>query len=490
MINVIRDKSKLNSWKNTAAVLTWFKKLKNKRRKHFIVFDIDNFYPSITPELMSKALDWAEMYVNISEEERNIIMMSKKSFLYAGKTPWVKKGDKNFDIAMGAFDGAESCDLIGLFLLDQITNRVKEIEAGLFRDDGLAVADTTKRNVDKINTQIVSIMAEFGLKITSLPTQKAVKYLDVILDLENECFKPYNKTGNRPIYVNRQSNHPPAVTKNIPLSVNRRLSSISSAKGLFDETAPLYQAELKKAGYEHKLEFTEVDLEKRKRRPRRRLYFNPPYCMTVKTNVGQKFLNLIDKHFPRGSFLYPLINRTKVKLSYRCMPNMGMKINKHNAKILGEPFMDGKCNCRNPAECPLPGKCLTDQLVYRATVTAGTDVETYVGLTAGEFKTRYSKHKQDFKNQANRNSTTLSSHIWRLKEENKAHTVEFSVVGRATPFSPVSGRCNLCILEKFEIIFNSEKATLNSRRELFSACRHRWAALLTKKKRKTRPRGR
>ena len=86
--------------------------------------------------------------------------------------------------------------------------------------------------------------------------------------------------------------------------------------------------------------------------------------MTVKTNVGQKFLSLLDKNFPRGSVLYPLINRTKVKLSYRCMPNMGMKIKKHNAKILGKPFTDGKCNCRNPAECTLPGKILSEQMSY------------------------------------------------------------------------------------------------------------------------------
>jgi hypothetical protein len=31
--NVIRNKSKINCWKNTGAVLIWFRKLKNKKRK-------------------------------------------------------------------------------------------------------------------------------------------------------------------------------------------------------------------------------------------------------------------------------------------------------------------------------------------------------------------------------------------------------------------------------------------------------------------------
>ena len=345
---------------------------------------------------------------------------------------------------MGAFNGAETCDLIGLFLLDQINNRIKEIEAGLYRDDGLGVAETTPRNLEKLRQKIVKIMSEFGFKITSTANQKVVQFLDVTLDLDNECYKPYIKPGDKPMYVNRQSNHPPAVTKNIPLAVNRRLSSISSTKEIFDSAAPIYQAELSRAGYNHKLEFTEVEEPKRKRK-RRIIWFNPPYCMSLKTNVGQKFLKLLDKHFPKGSPLYPLINRQKVKLSYRCVPNMGDKINKHNSKILRSKPEELKCNCRDPAECPLPGngKCRTDKVIYRATVEANNRVETYVGLTAGELKTRYQKHKADFNNTSDKNATTLSTHIWNLKEANTPYDVKFEIVGRAAPYSAVSGRCNL-----------------------------------------------
>ena len=97
-------------------------------------------------------------------------------------------------------------------------------------------------------------------------------------------------------------------------------------------------------------------------------------------------------------------------------------------------------------------------------------VETYVGITAGEFKKRYQKHTSDFTNQNTKNATTLSTYIWKLKEENVEYDTNFEIVGRAAPFSAVSGRCNLCVREKYEIIFNPEKATLNSRNELFSTC--------------------
>ena len=43
-------------------------------RKSFIIFDLCSFYSSITPKILSEALDWAEMYVEITPEERNILL--------------------------------------------------------------------------------------------------------------------------------------------------------------------------------------------------------------------------------------------------------------------------------------------------------------------------------------------------------------------------------------------------------------------------------
>ena len=143
----------------------------------------------------------------------------------------------------------------------------------------------------------------------------------------------------------------------------------------------------------HKLEFTEIIPEPKRKRKKKEIWFNPPFNMNVKTNVGRKFLRLVDKHFPRGSVLHPLFNRSKLKVGYKCMPNMRQKINNHNAKILNQNEEILTCNCLVKAECPLPGKCQIDKVIYRATVTSRNETQTYVGLTAGEFKGRYSKPK-------------------------------------------------------------------------------------------------
>ena len=45
-------------------------------------------------------------------------MHSRKSLLSSGTDVWTKKdGDKNFDVTMSSYDGAEICKLVGLYIL-------------------------------------------------------------------------------------------------------------------------------------------------------------------------------------------------------------------------------------------------------------------------------------------------------------------------------------------------------------------------------------
>ena len=266
---------------------------------------------------------------------------------------------------MGAFDGAESCDLIGLFLLYIVTTQIKGIVIGLYRDDVLCVSSATGRLTEKLRQDIVKIFKDNGLSTTSTANLYNVQFLDVTMDLKNEIYKPYMKPGDTPIYVHSQSNHPPSIIKNIPFSVNKRLLKISANKDLFDAAIPLYQTELRKNGYQHTLEFDPAAMTNSKRRKRTRaMYFNPPWSINVKTNVGAKFLRLIDHHFPPGSILHRLINRKKVKLSYRCLPNLMSSIANDNYKILKDEEQETppKCNCRDASKCPLPGKCTIQRL--------------------------------------------------------------------------------------------------------------------------------
>ena len=85
----------------------------------------------------------------ITTEERQIIMHTKQSLLFKDGTAWMKKdSDGMFDVTMGSYDGAETCELVGAYLLCQLPNKINRNQIGLYRDDGLAAFRTTARIED------------------------------------------------------------------------------------------------------------------------------------------------------------------------------------------------------------------------------------------------------------------------------------------------------------------------------------------------------
>lgn len=213
--------------------------------------------------------------------------------------------------------------------------------------------------------------------------------------------------------------------KNIPHSVNRRLSSISANQDVFNQAAPEYQEALEKSGYDFKLNYNpkEPEMKKKKTRRRKITYFNPTYSQNVQTNVGEKFLKALDKCFPKNHPLAKILNRNTVKLSYRCMPNIKRQISMHNSRVQkagNNPEVEiPVCNCRNPP-CPLDGKCKSAKsIIYKATVVENNGhTETYTGCTKNTFKELYYGHSASFRNKEKEHATTLSAHIWKLKEKN------------------------------------------------------------------------
>ena len=80
------------------------------------------------------------------------------------------------------------------------------------------------------------------------------------------------------------------------------------------------------------------------------------------------------------------------------MDNKESVIHKHNAKIL-KPKPENKnstCGCRKKDDCPLNGKCLNKDIVYKAAVTFEGETEIYFRLTSTDFKTRHNNHNNSF----------------------------------------------------------------------------------------------
>ena len=68
---------------------------------------------------------------------------------------------------MGAYDGAQITDLVGLMLLQKLKEKIPEIDFGLYRDDGLGIYDNLPlSHVEKIKKIIFKTFKDYGLKIT------------------------------------------------------------------------------------------------------------------------------------------------------------------------------------------------------------------------------------------------------------------------------------------------------------------------------------
>ena len=211
--------------------------------------------------------------------------------------------------------------------------------------------------------------------------------------------------------------------------------------------------------------------------------------LAIKTNVAQTFLNLIDKHFSPSNKLHKLFNRNTVRVSYSCMTNMKNLIRKHNRKVLkrntkrtptarviqsGIPMVISTptkndtpmCNCQKPANCPHAKKCLTESIVYKAKVATRTannqpEKKIYIGITAGDFKTRYRNHTKSFRHEEYNNNTELSKYVWKLKSENNQYTIKRSIMKKVKAYKPGSKRCNLGLEEKLLIMKAKKTECLN-----------------------------
>ena len=289
-----------------------------------------------------KAVDYAKQFTNLTESDYNILIHCKKSFLFNGDSVWKKKDNaKNFDVTMGSYDGAETCELVGLFILSLLSSSIETRNVGLYRDDGLAILQNANGHfADKKRKEIINEFNKIGLNITIDANIRIVNFLDVTLDLNNGTYKPYHKPNESTIYINSDSNHPKNIIKQLPKTINKRINEISSNEDVFNNAARSYNNALQASGYSEPLTFipenSYTQSTRRKNRKRKIIWFNPPYSMSVKTNIGRRFLNLINRHFHNHRYK-KIFNGNNVKVSYSCMPDVKSSITSHNAKILNPP---------------------------------------------------------------------------------------------------------------------------------------------------------
>ena len=101
---------------------------------------------------------------------------------------------------------------------------------GLYRVDGLGILRNYE--IKRKGKQIIQIFKSCGLNITIRTNLKTVDFLDVRLD-----------------FINKTSNHPPNILKELPKVINKRITDISCNQAIFDAAKTTYEQALRKSGF-------------------------------------------------------------------------------------------------------------------------------------------------------------------------------------------------------------------------------------------------
>ena len=151
---------------------------------------------------------------------------------------------------MDSYDGAQICELVGVYILTRLATIIKKSDCGLYRDDGLVIIrNVNGQQIDRTRKNINKILKDIGFGIDIETNLKVVDFLDITFNLNNGIYKPYKKPNDRLLYINKSSNHPPQIINQLPKIISDRLSRNSSNKEVFNTAKGEYEEALKCSGY-------------------------------------------------------------------------------------------------------------------------------------------------------------------------------------------------------------------------------------------------
>ena len=123
---------------------------------------------------------------------------------------------------MGSYDGAELCELVGLFILHNLGNKYGKESIGLYLDDGLAALNKISGpQAERITKDFQKSFKELGLKIEIKTNLKVVDFLDVTFNLATEMYYLLkSQTTYQPVSTPNQTTHQALSNKYLHSSVD------------------------------------------------------------------------------------------------------------------------------------------------------------------------------------------------------------------------------------------------------------------------------
>ena len=153
------------------------------------------------------------------------------------------------------------------------------------------------------------------------------------------------------MYINKKSNHS-SILQQLPKSISRRISGISSNENIFNQSIPCHKKKLEKEWIQCLLKYSPTHNQDENNQQREQ-WIQSTVSSQHESNC-RKVIHLTSTYrFPKARKFPKIFNSNTVKLRYYCMKNMGSIISSHNKPIL-QPYNENyRCNYggRNKAIC-------------------------------------------------------------------------------------------------------------------------------------------
>ena len=105
---------------------------------------------------------------------------------------------------MVCYDGAEICELVGCYILNQLSTVIRKELVGLYRDDGLGIMkNMAAQEIERKRKQMIKIFKDCGSNITIKTNLTSVDFLDIRWNLRDNTYQPYRKPNSEPIYIKK-----------------------------------------------------------------------------------------------------------------------------------------------------------------------------------------------------------------------------------------------------------------------------------------------
>jgi hypothetical protein len=358
-------------------------------------------------------------------------------------------------------------------------------------------------------------------------TEKNFPFLDMELEWKDQelQFKVHLKENQQLKYLNSGSEHPQACYKAIPNGVNQRLAKLTTRTPenetiTIDELYGEHAKAFEQAGYSVKFptlgeacDDRARTLEKKKAKLEEEgtnQADNGRKRKQKKKRLGQVYCCMkFSRRWKRP--VHAVLNKLKKKHGLGWL-RISMSYSKHSnfrellQADLGGKVMDGivsgdyyskPCNCSKPfhglcnKEGALKGEasdCRESTVVYKATCKICDS--SYIGNSSRQCKLRQQEHVASVVEYVNKDkkSTAFAEHFGEhfkelgVKDIDRDHVramVKYEVVWVGNRISAAKSfgkrTCRLCMKERLAILELSEtnpKKMINSRNELYGACRH------------------